>query len=433
VPTTTVKTIGATGADYTTIAAWLAACPANLVSNDEIWQGQLKNQEFDLGGTVVSATGITCDATRYLELIPQSGAGFRDQGSFATNALRYNASNGAAVKIASNYTPAFRSGTGVVFRLNGLQVKNTGNAAVVDFGPALGGGGSVEKCIIEGVQLSVSLSGAGASVANSVCTTNSSSGSGIAQLAASSSAYNTLFANMAASANAAAIYGNYGTGVAKNCGFFGSTLVKAAGNAVTITSSFTDVASPPSGCTTTAYATATGAKFTNKTSGSQDWRPQSGSSLIAAGTADTTNAPVSINAITRTAGAGNSTVGPWEFVSPAANVTMSGPSSGAVGAASTNFSIGADGTITGTVVVTPSDGGGGGSFTPTSVSISVGAPTGTFTYTPATAGAKTISVTNDGGLGNPTNITYTATGGADSPPVINLALRMGVRAFGVRR
>lgn len=89
-------------------------------------------------------------------------------------------------------------------------------------------------------------------------------------------------------------------------------------------------------------------------------------------------------------------------------VTMTGPSSGAVGAASTAFTVGANGTITGTDTVTPSDGGGGGTFTPTSVAISSGTPTATFTYTPASAGAKTISVTNNGGLANPSTITYTA-------------------------
>lgn len=89
-------------------------------------------------------------------------------------------------------------------------------------------------------------------------------------------------------------------------------------------------------------------------------------------------------------------------------VTMSGPASGTVGVASTNFTVGANGAITGTVVVTPSDSAGGGAFTPTSVSISSGTPTGTFTYTPGSVGAKTISVTNNGSLTNPSNITYTA-------------------------
>lgn len=95
-------------------------------------------------------------------------------------------------------------------------------------------------------------------------------------------------------------------------------------------------------------------------------------------------------------------------VSPATAVTMSGPTSGTTGAVSSNFTIAANGAITGTVVVTPSDSGAGGAFTPTSVSISSGTPTGTFVYTAASTGVKTISVTNNGSLSNPSNISYTA-------------------------
>lgn len=97
-------------------------------------------------------------------------------------------------------------------------------------------------------------------------------------------------------------------------------------------------------------------------------------------------------------------------------ITLTGPSSGVVGVASTNFTVGANGTITGTITVTPSDGGDGGTFTPTSVEISSGTPTATFTYTPANVGAPTatISVTNDGGLTNPSGIDYAATA-ADVP------------------
>lgn len=97
----------------------------------------------------------------------------------------------------------------------------------------------------------------------------------------------------------------------------------------------------------------------------------------------------------------------------ATGVTMTGPTGGEVSVASTNFTVGVTpvgGTITGTVVVTPSDNGGGGTFSPASVSLTSGSPTGTFTYTPSsTAGARTISVTNNGGLTNPSNITYTST------------------------
>jgi hypothetical protein len=88
-------------------------------------------------------------------------------------------------------------------------------------------------------------------------------------------------------------------------------------------------------------------------------------------------------------------------------LTMTGPSTGVVGSPSTNFTVGANGTISSSHVVTPSDGGGGGTFTPTSVTISSGTPTQTFTYTPASSGAKTISATDAGGYTAPSSLTYT--------------------------
>ena len=77
--------------------------------------------------------------------------------------------------------------------------------------------------------------------------------------------------------------------------------------------------------------------------------------------------------------------------------------------ASTDFTVELSGGVVGTVTVTPSDGGGGGTFTPTTVALTTLAPSDTFTYTPASTGTKTISVTNDGGLTDPANLTYTAT------------------------
>lgn len=92
--------------------------------------------------------------------------------------------------------------------------------------------------------------------------------------------------------------------------------------------------------------------------------------------------------------------------------TLSGPSGGTVSVASTNFTVGANGTITGTVTVTPSSGGGGGTFTPTTVAISSGTPTATFTYTPASTGAKTISISDDGSLTDAASLTYTVVSGS---------------------
>jgi hypothetical protein len=93
---------------------------------------------------------------------------------------------------------------------------------------------------------------------------------------------------------------------------------------------------------------------------------------------------------------------------PATSVTwLQFPSSGTVGSPSAQFKVGVNGSASGTIVVTPSDAGAGGTFTPSTVQIVDGA-FATFTYTPASVGTKTISVTNNGSLSNPSSVTYTS-------------------------
>jgi hypothetical protein len=110
-------------------------------------------------------------------------------------------------------------------------------------------------------------------------------------------------------------------------------------------------------------------------------------------------------------------------ITPATAVAMSGPTGGVVSTASSNFTISISGVITGTVRCTPSDGGAGGTFTPIFKDLTTGIASGTFTYTPSSTGAKTISLTNNGGLSNPANITYTVTAAATVPgaPTIGTA------------
>jgi len=144
------------------------------------------------------------------------------------------------------------------------------------------------------------------------------------------------------------------------------------------------------------------------------------SSSITSATFTVTPTVTGTHAITTTNNASLSDPSGINYVAsstPATAITMSGPSSGYAGAPSTSFTIGANGTITGTVVVTPSDSGAGGVFTPTTVSISNSTPTQTFTYTPAVLRntAVTISETNNGGLANASNITYTVSRPTMSP------------------
>lgn len=99
---------------------------------------------------------------------------------------------------------------------------------------------------------------------------------------------------------------------------------------------------------------------------------------------------------------------------PATATTLTpGSSGGAVLVASAPFTVAANGAITGTLTITPSDGGAGGTFIAavgggSTVTISAATPTATFTYTPSTVGTKTISISG-GGLTAPASLSYVAT------------------------
>jgi hypothetical protein len=69
-----------------------------------------------------------------------------------------------------------------------------------------------------------------------------------------------------------------------------------------------------------------------------------------------------------------------------------------------------NGRLTSNVACFPSDGGAGGTFSPSGVTFVAGvAPASvSFTYTPASLGAKTITITNDGGLSGPAPFAFNA-------------------------
>lgn len=91
--------------------------------------------------------------------------------------------------------------------------------------------------------------------------------------------------------------------------------------------------------------------------------------------------------------------------SAATAITLSGPATSTINTPSTNFTVGANGAITGTVTVTPTT-SGTGSFNPSSVQINSASPTATFTYTGTVAETVNINCTNDGSLDAPANVAH---------------------------
>ncbi len=96
----------------------------------------------------------------------------------------------------------------------------------------------------------------------------------------------------------------------------------------------------------------------------------------------------------------------------ATSTALTGPTSGTVGVASSNFTVQTSSStrdILQDIIITPSDNGGGGSFTPSTVTLTNSSKSKTFTYTPASAGTKTISIdSSDSFVATSTTISFTA-------------------------
>lgn len=361
--TTVVKTIGS-GGDYSTVQAWEDACPASLVAVDQIWEGQLISAATNLSvsGTICNFSGTTVDSTRYKHLTTAAGASFADHTNKATNALRYNPSNGASITSNGNtYAHPIIIGENYV-KLSKLQLQGTGGGYIQMSAGYL----TIDRCIIRGMDVN----GGRIVFAKNTVFQN-------LRVQCDVAANGTLFENCSfvnasdLSARAHAIrVSPYNGGAFKNCAFFGYTAVREATNATaTFTTCYTDSAtSVPTGCTTTTYA----ASFEATTDAAMDARLKAGSALLNNGTTLGT-VTADIIGTARPQGAAYD-VGAWEVSSGGGNVdgnatgaTLTGTSSVSPGAASGQGNATAPGaTLT-----------GGSSLTAGSAS---GGSTGTFTF-----------------------------------------------------
>lgn len=109
----TTHSIGATNTptamDYSSLATWAAACPANLVTATQSWIGQVYNQgELSVTGSSVAVSSTT-NSTFKVVLTAAAGASFMDNANVATNPLRYNATVGAAITGNISYDAIFQT------------------------------------------------------------------------------------------------------------------------------------------------------------------------------------------------------------------------------------------------------------------------------------------------------------------------------------
>jgi hypothetical protein len=78
---TVVNTIGSgAGRDYSTLAAWAASLPANLVADGNSYQGDCYNDsEFTGSATLLTLSGHTTDASHTITLTTGPGQSFQGQ------------------------------------------------------------------------------------------------------------------------------------------------------------------------------------------------------------------------------------------------------------------------------------------------------------------------------------------------------------------
>lgn len=315
-PTTTVKTIG-TGGDYTTLQAWFDAAPASLVASDVIWQGQVKNQEFVSASTLLNLSGKTADATRYFELTTEAGASFTDHADKATNALRYDASLGAALRLTGASAGVIRCSVPFT-RVSNLMISNTSDTgstlpAVFTEVP---GTLNIDKCVIESFNSGATIPGgiylyaAGSVIRNSVVVQKSTNASAyIASVSNGAAVYNCTLVSLGTTLTTG-LFAQYAAVPIKNV-YIGGATAPDGGGAATKTNCYSGNAA--TGYTVAALSTAT---FENVTAGSHDLRLAVGSSLIDAGATEATYAALDVIGSARPLGAAYD-VGAHEYPSAA--------------------------------------------------------------------------------------------------------------------
>lgn len=327
--TTKIATVGAYRDPVTEVASnatWDTGTPNigdSYVIDSCIWSGRSLN--FTVTVSSLTVGGSTNSSTAYPEMTTAIGASFRDNAGVQSNALRYNASNGAAITSSANVTLTIQES---FFRISNLQVEGTrltyaGTPVSVSTGTD---GVVIDSCIISysGTSGSHSLAmnvgtGKSITVINTLIHNqrNSSSNSPAQCVGAGTfDFHNCTFIKSTDVAAAPAINVNSSPIItATNCAFFGiSARTSAAPASITYTNCFDSLASPPSGVTQVTYDTSTGSGFVAiASSTASDFRIISTSAMKDAGITDASYASVDIARTARPQGSAYD-VGCWELV-----------------------------------------------------------------------------------------------------------------------
>lgn len=307
------KTIG-TGGDYTSYASYITYLQTlGTLSAPEI--GKQKNEELTV--TNIDFAGFTPTATNTWTLEADTGASFRDHANKATNGLRYNAANGAAIKQTANYGVAVKVSVPYATVRN-LQIISTGNAQGLqsDFNI---GNITFDNLIIQVVGYnggaSVSVRGSGDRIRNSIIIVDSSNTQLPISMELGASAHFCTFVRPSNyTLGADMCESKYGTATFNNCVWSGFNNTQLGGGSITGTNNATDQGSFPTGLSgQTGLTPSTEFEQPSNSGGAMDFRLKSTSVKCKDNAAtDATNGAADIIGTARPQGSAYD-IGAWEL------------------------------------------------------------------------------------------------------------------------
>lgn len=316
--TTVVHSIGVSGRDYSTLQAWEDASPADLVSADQVWQGELYDSYSDGHGgtTMCSIGGSTTDATRYKHLTVAAGYSFQDHATASTNPLIFDSTKGVSL-ISQSW--GYVTG-GIIYngeahsKVSRLQIyANITGAGAINTVASGTPGAIFDSCILQSNSQQIPIVRANGGVTLRNCLLTHTTGGNI--FVGFNSSNPGVFENctfVAPSSGAPAnrlLFMSYSDYYFTNCAAFNVTAYTVGTGTVHSSNCYTDMTAT-TGWTNIAFASAGFADTTN------NWRITSGSALKDAGTT-LSSCPADIMGVARPHGAAYD-VGAHEYASAAA-------------------------------------------------------------------------------------------------------------------
>lgn len=391
-------TVGSNGRQYTALQAALdSVTNKDLVSSDvdlvlELWP----DSEFTLATMMLDITGFTTDATRRITIRPAAGKAYYQHANALTNPLRYNAANGVALKMTGSYATVIRSNAPYTV-VEGLQILCTQYSAIPIqlYGNNSDSRLNLIDCKPRPQDAALNLPSAGKARSNTLIVRQASS----SPLRFQNNCVvenNTIISLGVAGTDGMRHEGN-GAATVRNNAVFGFTNVitaPVAGASMNADGYYaTNNATVAFGATGSLTNLVAADQFQDVGTATPDLRLKSTSSLVNSGT--TSTATSSASGLARPSGA-SFDIGAWEYPAAATALTLTTDGAGRIGVADT-LTVSSNGSLTGPVNVNVLvDGAQVGT-----VVLGTSALSATYAYTPASAGTKSITLTNDAGLSNP--------------------------------